>query len=293
MKLIIDTRERAIIDQLDAVIADKKHALVYEIEQINTGDFIIMTPTNVPVACIERKTYSDLFASFRDGRYGNKEKMIKFREEYKCDLYYIIEGKYDLVSGVYENAVFAENYLMSVDKMFVLHTENQIDTINRLASLLITYTKHIPVIGAVELKRDDLTKVIENTDADIIKCWSSLPGISQVSSDIIARATSIRGLTYEIIEDLRTANGSKFTEKAKTSLKNVILRDTKTIIGILAAIRGISAITAKKIVETIEQYDMDLYNLELVELKKHVKITAKQIEILNKFLNHKIPDTAT
>lgn len=294
MKLIIDTREQSIIEYLDVAVAGKP--IAYAINQINTGDYIITSDDDLPLACIERKTYKDLTASFRDGRYKNKEKMIHFREQYKCDLFYIIEGTYTTDSIPLANIVAAENHLMITDKFFVIHTENIHATVDRIISLAVSYSRYAPEpkIGGIKLNKDDLCKVIENPDDDMLKCWTTLPGISVVTGKAIAQMTSIRDLTTDVIDAVKTAGGSAINSKAKESLRGVITRNRDIMIKIVAAIRGISAVTAVAIIDAAEANKLDICNpVDVEELKKHVKIKSNQVANLIKFLSYQIPAAAT
>jgi len=140
LKIIVDTREKFVFDHLN------KFTYNYEISQVTIGDYAIVDTTNDKIiASIERKTYEDLAASIKDGRYQNKEKMISLREKTGCQLYYIIEGTAfpsetrrfgKIPYKVLESAI---DHLSYRDKFIVIYTENvqhTIERINRLAGSL-------------------------------------------------------------------------------------------------------------------------------------------------------------
>jgi ERCC4-type nuclease len=87
--IVIDDRERFVTPFLTESAKDTN--VSYEIKRIMVGDYVIMNNGAI-VAIIERKTWRDLAASFRDGRKENLEKMLTLREQTNCTLYYFIEG---------------------------------------------------------------------------------------------------------------------------------------------------------------------------------------------------------
>jgi ERCC4-type nuclease len=87
--IIIDDRERAIFPYLDQPSAEYK--IPYKVQRINVGDYAICTGAEIKII-IERKTWTDLAASFRDGRKENVAKLISARQETRCVLVYLIEG---------------------------------------------------------------------------------------------------------------------------------------------------------------------------------------------------------
>jgi ERCC4-type nuclease len=71
MKLIIDEREHALYERLDEKLSYMKTPsfVILEKQVLPLGDIIIQTDEGKNVLLIERKTYSDLLASIKDGRY--------------------------------------------------------------------------------------------------------------------------------------------------------------------------------------------------------------------------------
>jgi len=87
--IIVDDRERAIFPYLEQPA--KASQISYEIRRINVGDYAICCDKQIKMI-IERKTWEDLAASFRDGRKANVAKLISARKETGCILTYLIEG---------------------------------------------------------------------------------------------------------------------------------------------------------------------------------------------------------
>ncbi len=120
MEIVADCREQAVIPYLHLLNSN----LSIVAKQINTGDYLIRNGDSVCM-CIERKTYTDLEASFRDGRYQNFGKMIQFRTDNKeCQLYSILEagGKPQNPDAI-KMAVYA---LMVRDNIHVIKTKTRI-----------------------------------------------------------------------------------------------------------------------------------------------------------------------
>ena len=179
MILVIDTRERFVLPFIDENIKDYP----YIQKQINTGDYLICSrswPAAANItsgvtsgvtngvtssvtssvtscviiendnfnifACIERKTYNDFAASFRDGRYtAGIEKMKKLRSETNCQLFFFIEGvafpapnrKFSRIP--YACILGAMTTMMIRDNIFVIQTENEQHTAKRLNDLMKAY----------------------------------------------------------------------------------------------------------------------------------------------------------
>lgn len=71
----------------------QKGELLYTVKPLDVGDAWITDDTDNLLACIERKTVSDLWSSFRSNRYSDqKKRMLELKERVGCDLHYIIEG---------------------------------------------------------------------------------------------------------------------------------------------------------------------------------------------------------
>ena len=89
LRIIVDDREHAILSYLNE--ASTAAQIPYEVRRINVGDYAICVGDQIKII-IERKTWADLAASFRDGRKANVAKMISARQETGCFLMYMIEG---------------------------------------------------------------------------------------------------------------------------------------------------------------------------------------------------------
>tara|TARA_Y100000389_G_scaffold187188_1_gene208357 strand:- start:1018 stop:1770 length:753 start_codon:yes stop_codon:yes gene_type:complete len=97
MELIIDTREKGLIELLN------KTNLDFKVEQLELGDILLRENEHVKLV-IERKTINDLKASICDGR--NREQKARLLKSFPVSrIIYIIEGNFDIdldhsISGV-------------------------------------------------------------------------------------------------------------------------------------------------------------------------------------------------
>ena len=71
MKVIIDERESDLYEQCCSIIRGQSTPSYANIskEVLNLGDILIRTDDDKDVLLIERKSFSDLIASIKDGRY--------------------------------------------------------------------------------------------------------------------------------------------------------------------------------------------------------------------------------
>lgn len=134
--LIVDDRERALNPHLD--LADQEEGKHFIKKRLQIGDYAIVEEARDKVlAVFERKTLKDFSSSLSDGRYGNKEKMIKLREKTGCQVFFIVEGAKPspskLVGGkpykYIESAIF---HCMIRDQIMFLYTKDTLDTIETL-----------------------------------------------------------------------------------------------------------------------------------------------------------------
>ena len=101
IKLHVDNREHAVIEHLDDI--------VFEIVPLNVGDFQFWEDDRL-LMVIERKTYADLAASIKDGRYAEQKfRLEELRASSGCSIVYFIEGKKprknSVVSGIPSNTL--------------------------------------------------------------------------------------------------------------------------------------------------------------------------------------------
>ena len=145
-KLAIDKRERDILTVLNASPDNKYYdskgkQITWRAEHLTIGDYIIFY-NDIAVMVIERKTWTDLAASFRDGRKENIRKLKQFNEQTGAHIAYLIEGtaipahtnKYARIP--YDNLRAHLDHLLIRDHIIELHSTNHHTTIERLFEMI-------------------------------------------------------------------------------------------------------------------------------------------------------------
>ena len=272
-QLIADARERHILRH-----PDELSQITFTTKQITIGDYAIVDPLGKIMAIFERKSLEDAEASFKDGRWDNRSKMLKLREQTGCRIIFIIEGlrrdNYtypEETCGRYlpykhlESSLF---HMMIRDNISVLWTKDTIDTAKTLArftqsmdSLLLrheldltdtTDDKKEVDVGMDAVPTDPialLTQSVKASDKEIVReMWSCFRGISTVTADefiakysladIIVRKADLTKFTH--------ANGRKITKTILSSVKNI---DKSVQVRLLAKVPGISLSTAAEIID--------------------------------------------
>jgi ERCC4-type nuclease len=273
--LVIDKRERDIISLLDSnkTYYDANNKIIrWEIQHLTIGDYIIFQG-NQAIIVIERKTWKDLAASFRDGRKENINKLKKYNQETNAKICYLIEGipipsknsKFGRIP--YKNLRSHLDHLLVRDNIIELHTANHHGTIERIFEFIRNISsisnkeqsKKNLEFNNTELKHIELAQTpIKKSDQEIIdKIWCCIPGISTISVKLFRKYNIynllIGNITEQEISNLTYQNGRTIgNKKAKTifNISNLSNSNNDTYyINILSAIPGISKITSKKILQ--------------------------------------------
>lgn len=247
MLLIVDSRERAIIPILDTLMSSTDFK--YQVEQISTGDYIIVKNSTI-LACIERKTYTDFAASFKDGRFENKHKMIEYREKTGCKLIYLLEGAaYPADTHMYaripyKSILAAEDSLMFDNNIHCIHTKDGEHTVKRILDFMkLLSTRECEDGEATQCIAELKIKIEKPIEVLVKKCWASLPGISYNTADKISALCSFAKFYNE------TMFFTEFRASIINTLHSLKQNNKEMEIKILASIPGISKDTATKILE--------------------------------------------
>ena len=95
MKVIIDERERDLYDQCYSIQCSEprpSYAVISK-EVLDVGDILIRTDDGKDVLLIERKSFSDLVASIKDGRYEEQSyRLLNSSGFPPHSIVYLLEG---------------------------------------------------------------------------------------------------------------------------------------------------------------------------------------------------------
>ena len=108
MKIIVDEREHLLYDRLDARLSSlsKPSFAILEKEVLPLGDILIQTDEGKKVMLIERKTYSDLLASIKDGRYEEQSYRLIHSSGYPLhSVVYLLEGLFSQLKTPLERKI--------------------------------------------------------------------------------------------------------------------------------------------------------------------------------------------
>jgi ERCC4-type nuclease len=128
LELLIDDRERDVIDCIEEY--STKSPFAWRVRRLIHGDYQIIDKDNNIILIIERKTWQDLAASFKDGRTLNLVEVCKLKK-HKIGVVLLIEGLMAPSSGkFFGNIAFCNllSYLDHVALEFGIHVIQSADT---------------------------------------------------------------------------------------------------------------------------------------------------------------------
>lgn len=278
LSLIVDNREKAVFDEIDAVFANDVGKINIEYKQLNTGDFIIMEDKCIR-ACIERKTAADFIATLKDGRYDNKEKMIELRKKTGCRLIYLITANYNDLPF---NVQAAANHLILRDDIHVVY-----NSVSILKEYIRIYTvMKLPIVEHEEINM--VSVVRSELELEVINCWSTLANVSPtVAGELIKKFSIYEFLNADHIDYNFKINERKLSSAAVTSLEN-FRKTNDTHTKLLTEINGISAATAAEILKNVSIKGMtDVNKFDNVKIGGR-KITKKALHVIE-IIHYKPP----
>ena len=292
---IIDKREQALIPSLETHYAT--YNIPYFVEHMTIGDIAICYQNKI-LMIIERKTWTDLAASIKDGRVNNIEKLIGLQKETQCKIAYLLEGdafpksdtKYARIP--FKNLRSHLDHLMIMQGVFMLYSKNIQGTICRINDLIKSYITS-PLLnqlkentkeekeskeGGGEDKECDNIKKEPNplqkkhivTDLQIlISMWKSISCITDNNVHVFIplgiKNVILGNITLAEISTLKYISGMYIGEKrAKKIIDNA--KTITTHINILTSIPGITKSTATNLLNTYSMKNI-CSNLESTNLE--------------------------
>ena len=131
MKIIVDEREHALYDRLDARLSSLKTPsfAILEKQVLPLGDIVIETDEGKKVMLIERKTYTDLLASIKDGRYEEQSYRLIHSSGYPLhSVVYLLEGLFSqLRTPLEKKIVYSSMTSLHFFKGFSLYKTSTVD----------------------------------------------------------------------------------------------------------------------------------------------------------------------
>ena len=113
MKVILDEREIALYDSCYALLASQKTPsfIVLSKEVLPIGDILIQTDGGKDVLLVERKTFSDMLSSIKDGRYEEQSYRLLHSGGFPPhSIVYLLEGIMSLIRFLTLTQIIGKNY---------------------------------------------------------------------------------------------------------------------------------------------------------------------------------------
>jgi len=280
MEIIVDDRERAVSPFFEDL--SNSHHINYSIKRLEVGDYAICYKGFIMII-IERKTWEDLAASFRDGRKENIQKLLELRERVGCNVVYLIEGdplprsdkKYGHIPVKYLRTHL--DHIAFRDGIHMIYSKGPQTSAARIFELAQNYStiKPSPFTEVDDIlkeggdsNKDQLTDKSINEVKEIsiqeqlLRC---LPSIGSIISALLSENNiTLLGLYHkkylpETIATLKFPSGACIgLDRANKIIKSAasLGSSPKIQLRILSTIPGISTTTATKIIEEISLSDL-------------------------------------
>ena len=105
MKIIIDEREHELFEKCYSIVNTEGNTTFIQLfkEVLPLGDILIKTDEDKDVLIIERKSFSDLFASIKDGRYEEQSyRLLNSSNIVPHNILYLLEGMFSQLKSITE-----------------------------------------------------------------------------------------------------------------------------------------------------------------------------------------------
>lgn len=179
MKIIIDVREHSLYEQCYSIICSQENPTTIRLEKetLELGDIIIRTDDDIDVLLIERKTFSDLISSIKDGRYEEQSfRLLNSSNFPPHSIFYLLEGRYsDLKNPTEKKTVFSAMTSLQFFKGFSIQRTSFLrETAEWILYISEKIEKDfskgkIPYYLTQPFQKIFKTNIIENTNTDETK----------------------------------------------------------------------------------------------------------------------------
>jgi len=145
MKIILDNREHHLCEKCQAYIEDnnEKYSRIYlEKKTLLIGDIILETDNGETICIFERKTFADLLASIKDGRYEEQSLRLKHTSGiHSHNIIYLLEGMFSQLRSPQEKQVIYS--AMASIQFYKGFTSLRTSSLQETAELIIHYADKI------------------------------------------------------------------------------------------------------------------------------------------------------
>lgn len=211
MKIIIDDREPELYEKCSIIIEeDKIQNISLHKETLPLGDVIIRSDDDIDIIVIERKTYNDLFASIKDGRYKEQSYRLLNANIVSSphNVIYLLEGLFSqLKTNSDKKLLFSTITSLQYKKGFsVIKTS----CVRESADYIIYMTKKMSDVDffSNQKKENDYCSVVKKVKKDNITTdnigvilLSQIPQVSSnVAKEIMKNFSSFQEFYFKLCE---------------------------------------------------------------------------------------------
>ena len=293
MKVIVDERETLLYEKLDARLCAQTRAGCVNVSKavLPLGDVLIQTNEGKDVLIIERKTFSDLLSSIKDGRYEEQSyRLLNSSGFPPHSVFYLLEGMFSqLRSDIEKKIIYSSMTSLQFFKGFSVHRAATVsesaewilymaDKIDREFSKgKIPYYLTNAYLG--NMSASNTTDTNASCQANVLYPFST----QQTQPEPVA---CVNPVTPEL-------SGSNYCTVVKKVKKDNVTPDNIGEI-ILCQIPGISSVTAMaimkhfntfpKLIEELQKNSQCIENLTIENNGKIRKINKTSIENIKLYL---------
>ena len=242
MDICVDSRETKLYDILSSLCGADNTKLKITKKCLPLGDIILSTDAGAEQIIIERKTFEDLLASIRDGRYDEQSYRLSKCDIQNHNIVYLIEGSiadFEKKRGAAEKHVIlsAMTSLAFYKGYSLYRTESITESAVWILHLASSILKKglIPSVPGVEVEYESVATRTKKSNITLDNIGTimlaQIPGVSTaIARSLIERFSSIK----QIIEiassnaptlgevSINTKTGKK-RKISKTAVKNISL----------------------------------------------------------------------
>ena len=251
MRIVIDTREHALYEKCQEIL--RKQTFIFKIvlvqKELKIGDILIQTPDENDILLIERKSFADLLASIKDGRYEEQShRLLNTSELPPHSIIYLLEGMFSQVYNprdkqVIYSAMTTMNYFKGFSVYRVSSTQEAAEwllfTVAKLEKELergkSPYYYSGPFLNIFQIKQEKRGTLFLSDNASRNNNYMDF-----IRPELKDQIIENNLLEQPVIETQQPANYCNFVKKVK---KDNITPDNIGEI-ILCQIPGISSVTA-------------------------------------------------
>ena len=289
MKIILDEREHDLFEKCSAILRSEGESIHIQLIKrvLAIGDVLITTDDDKNILLIERKSFSDLFASIKDGRYDEQSYRLMHSSEFPLhNIVYLLEGIHAALKPAEKKLLYSSITSLNVFKGFsVLKTS----TIQETAELIIWMSNKIER----DMKKGKVPSINKNAFANTTQL-----NTTQINTTNDDNTTTMDNPVSGGEPELTNANYCTVVKKVKKD--NITPENIGEII--LCQIPGISSKTAIAIMKSFQTFPHfmeemqknpdSLDNMKIESNGKMRKINKSCIKNIQQFLL-KPPPTVT